>query len=362
LRGGEHPGRLQIARWLNDTPFYRDALEIVAEKARYFWWGQQVNLGLVSWSMYLAVEGQRRKISNLWAFLALAQLVNLSYAQNLFFVAVLLTPVPLPENVRDITRNSVPITSSRSAVGYLSNSKAANRIHRYSQLVEKIIPTKPEGFVPNSALYIILLLSSLTTVFLIPFASNTPSFMTVSIFSRVLPLSFLWLPYLVPTSWGTVHTHPHDAHSTYTALFRTISAISGLLHVKSSATALFYNTPESIYYRHSLLRPFKEEHRSAFDRGSTAMGRVFGAIGDHPAVTAMGWDVILSGLSLGVWAATRGLDSREMLKSSTLLFNGTQKQAENVPPSITVEAERPAKKSVFQLYPPSSPPYVNAYL
>lgn len=108
LRGGEHPGRLQIIRWLNDTPLYRDALEIVAEKARYFWWGQQINLALVSWSTYLAIEGQRRKISNLWAYLALAQMVNLSYAQNLFFVTVLLTPVPLPENVRDLTRSFVP--------------------------------------------------------------------------------------------------------------------------------------------------------------------------------------------------------------------------------------------------------------
>jgi hypothetical protein len=115
MRGGEHPGRLHLTRWLNDTPFYRDILEIVAEKNRTFWWGQQVNLGLVSWSVYLAVEGRRRNISNLWTFLALAQLVNLSYAQNLFFVAVLLTPVPLPENVREITRDSVPATSSRLA-------------------------------------------------------------------------------------------------------------------------------------------------------------------------------------------------------------------------------------------------------
>ncbi len=97
---------------MNDTPFYRDALEIVAEKARHFWWGQQVNLGLVSWSVYLAIEGQRRNISNLWAFLALSQLANLSFAQNLFFAAVLLTPVPLPENVRELTRASIP-TSSR---------------------------------------------------------------------------------------------------------------------------------------------------------------------------------------------------------------------------------------------------------
>jgi hypothetical protein len=40
-------------------------------------------------------------------------MVSLSYAQNLFFVTVLLTPVPLPENVRDLTRSSVPVTWSR---------------------------------------------------------------------------------------------------------------------------------------------------------------------------------------------------------------------------------------------------------
>jgi hypothetical protein len=113
LRGGEHPGRIHIVRWLDDTPLYRDALEIVTEKARSFWWAQQSNLGLVSWSLFLAIEGQRRKIANLWVFLTLSQLVNLSYAQNMFFVAVLLTPVPLPSNVKEITRSDMLVTSSK---------------------------------------------------------------------------------------------------------------------------------------------------------------------------------------------------------------------------------------------------------
>ena len=68
-------------------------------------------MGLVSWGMFLAIEGQRRKIPNLWAFMALGQLVNLSYAQNLFFMSVLLTPVPLAENVKHLTRTSLPATS-----------------------------------------------------------------------------------------------------------------------------------------------------------------------------------------------------------------------------------------------------------
>jgi len=39
--------------------------------------------------------------------------VNLSFAQNLFFITLLLTPVPLPENIKDLTQANVPVTSNR---------------------------------------------------------------------------------------------------------------------------------------------------------------------------------------------------------------------------------------------------------
>jgi hypothetical protein len=139
--------------------------------------------------------------------------------------------------------------------------------------------------------------------------------MTITLLSRVLPFSFLALPYVIPERWGTVHSHPHDSHPTYTKLFQYISIFSALLHVKSSFLALFYNIPDSTYYRHSLLHPFKEEHRSTLDRSTTALGRIFGAINEHPAISAQGWDVLFSGLSLGIWAAIRGLEATDMLKS-----------------------------------------------
>lgn len=46
--------------------------------------------------MLLAVEGRRRNIPLLWSYLALGQLVSLPFAQNLFFIALILTPTPLP--------------------------------------------------------------------------------------------------------------------------------------------------------------------------------------------------------------------------------------------------------------------------
>jgi hypothetical protein len=164
--------------------------------------------------------------------------------------------------------------------------------------------------------------------------------MTISLLSRALPFSFLVLPYIIPESWGVVHSHPHDTHYTYTTLFRTISTTSSLLHFKSSLVALFNNTPESTYYRHSLLHPFKEEHRSALNRSSTALSQIFGAILEHPAIAAVGTDVLLSGLSLGIWAAIRGLDPQEMLGSSVPFLPRTQKELENVSKNMKAETEK----------------------
>lgn len=114
LRGGEHPGRLQLLRWLNDTENYKDFLEIVAEKARRYWWGQQIDLATASWTLMLSIEGGRRHVPHLWAFAFLSQTVSLSFAQNLFYITILLTPVPLPGNVNDLTRSAMVVTSTRS--------------------------------------------------------------------------------------------------------------------------------------------------------------------------------------------------------------------------------------------------------
>lgn len=105
---------VQKIRWLSDTPIYQDALEIVAEKARRFWWGQQIDLALIPWSVLLTLEGTRRRIPHLFAFQCLAHLVSLSYAQNLFFVALLLTPAPLPDGSHPPSRFVPSLSVSHS--------------------------------------------------------------------------------------------------------------------------------------------------------------------------------------------------------------------------------------------------------
>lgn len=81
-----------LRAWLIETPLYRDAIEIIAEKSRRLWWGQQLEIATATWGVYLATEGWRRGVKNLAAYLLLAHLVSLSFAQNLFFIGLLLAP------------------------------------------------------------------------------------------------------------------------------------------------------------------------------------------------------------------------------------------------------------------------------
>ncbi|EHA52920.1 hypothetical protein MGG_05185 [Pyricularia oryzae 70-15] len=296
-----------LRRWLYDTPVYRDALEIVAEKARRFWWAQQADLGLVSWALLLSIEGHRRRIPHLWAYLALSQLVNLSYAQNLFYVALLLTPVPLAdEGNRGDQGDSV-----------------------FTRALRQIFPPKPANWCPHPGLFLSILFLNLGAVSLLPFVAETSattdgiiSLAVTTLATRAFSFTLVAMPAAIPVSWGTVHAHPHDAYGAYSQIFRTASLASLVLHGKASLTALVYNTPGSHVHRHIRIQgvipsslAWEDKRRTEWERTATAVTKVLGSTSDHPVVAAVGNDVLLSALSLGIWAAARALEPKHILRS-----------------------------------------------
>ncbi|KAI1105946.1 hypothetical protein F4804DRAFT_302966 [Jackrogersella minutella] len=315
---------IYIAQWLSDIPLYYDNLEIIAEKARRFWWGQQIDLATVAFSMLLSIEGRRRNIPLTSAFLILAHHVNLSFAQNLFSLALILTPSPLPSD----ESLELPVAPFRSS--------------RLVQIRNKFIIPKPK----NWYLHPFVLLSGLAlnygSIFLLPYAAETPSFANVAFLSRASTFLPLILPEIVPASWGTVFSHPHDAYSSLTTIFRAISFASFALHVKSSVIGLITSTPNSHYHRHSVFVPWDMEERTNWERSTTAFSKVMGSIYDHPAVKAVGWDVLFCALSLGLWAATRTMDVQGIIESTTPFYNfhrRTEQVVEDKRPSTPIKPD-----------------------
>ncbi|OTA81595.1 hypothetical protein M434DRAFT_401336 [Hypoxylon sp. CO27-5] len=321
---------LYIAHWLSDTPIYYDAIEIVAEKARRFWWGQQIDLATVAFSMLLSIEGRRRNIPLTAGFLLLAHLVNLSFAQNLFYLALLLIPSPLP-----------------SRTGGSKLSVASLRPSRF-------ISPKPTNWHLRPSILLMILCLNYVSIFLLPYAAETPSFVNVALFTRVLTFLPLILPKIAPMSWGTLHSHPHDAYGSATTIFRTISVASFVLHVKSSIAGLIYNIPNSHYHRHSVFFPWDVEERSNWERSTAALGKILGSIFDHPAVTAVGLDVLGCALSLGLWAAVRATDIQDIIES-TIPFYNPQRKVERIvkdeSPSTPIKADSELSEGVVSEHP-----------
>ncbi|KAH6624792.1 hypothetical protein B0J18DRAFT_457025 [Chaetomium sp. MPI-SDFR-AT-0129] len=278
--------RVYLQHWLSDVPVFTDALEIIAEKSRRLWWGQQLDLATISWTALLAIEGRRREIPHLWAYALLPHLVSLSFAQNLFYVALLQTPSPIPPEET-----------------------------RIDQLLRRVLPAKPRDWAPKLPLLLVPLVFSYLATLWLPSTAGTPTFPAAVLATKLLTLAPLAIPALVPASWGTVHREPRDAYPNITKLFNVISGVSALLQAKSTVSALLYNLPGSYKHRHSIKFPFDTEKRSKWERTATAVEKVLDALTDHPVVAAAGKDVFLSALSLGLWAAVRSTDVRNMLRS-----------------------------------------------
>lgn len=277
---------VNVARWLNDTPIYRDAREIVAEKARRLFWGQQIDLGMIVWSLLLSIEGRRRRIPYTWAYYCLAQLVSLSFAQNLFYVAMLLAPTPLPP-------------ASRPWV------------------LDRVFPPKPNNWFPHPVVTTSVLYLGRAMMALLPvMAGSTATSSWPTLVLSATSLVLLAIPTVAPRSWGAVYSSPHGAHDSHVKTFRTFSLATFVMHALSTGYALADNAPDSHHHRHSKRMPMGTAKRSDWERASTAVAKVLGSTADHPVVAAVGRDVLLSALSLGLWAAVRAMDSRQIIKAA----------------------------------------------
>ncbi|CAN8096294.1 unnamed protein product [Discula destructiva] len=286
---------LDRLRWLGDTPIYQDAFEIIAEKARRFWWGQQIELALVSWSVFVAVEGHRRGIVNLFSFMALAHLVNLSFAQSAFYVAMVLTPVPLPEDALRPTR--------------------WNCIRNY------LSPLKPRNWCLKPGYILLSVMLSYATIYVLPHVAGSPSFGRIIVLSRALTFVPLLLQTTAPPWMGVVLPQKRTVDPAFTDLFRFMAVVGCALHARALLLGLTYNMPHAQYHRHSKILPWDIEERSRWERTTTSLGKLLGALRDHTVIAGAGYDVLLSSLSIGLWAALRPLAAGDVLAAVVPLYN-----------------------------------------
>lgn len=148
---------------------------------------------------------------------------------------------------------------------------------------------------------------------------------------------FLTAHQIAPAVLGSIHSSVHSAHRSSATIFKSLSIISFLLHARQTATALLDNSPPPTYRKYSYIwNSHPETQHSTLYLARVAFSRVLGALSDNPAISAVAWDVLLSALSLCLWAVVRGLDVGDML-SATVPFKTAQEEEKHV----SFEGEKP---------------------
>lgn len=94
---GRDPAQLQdlplaIWNWSIMSTLFQDFGEAIVADSGRFLWAQSALLATLSMFFFMGSEGRDRGIPYLWSFFCLSQILPISFAQNLFYVALLLKP------------------------------------------------------------------------------------------------------------------------------------------------------------------------------------------------------------------------------------------------------------------------------
>ncbi|KAI5465291.1 hypothetical protein BGZ63DRAFT_101299 [Mariannaea sp. PMI_226] len=95
-RSLEDSAALQLGLWLRDTSLFRQAWASTLETPARTWWSLQIFGFCAIWSIELAVQAKRRGIPHPWVFMLLGQIVAISFAANVSFIAFIVYDNFLP--------------------------------------------------------------------------------------------------------------------------------------------------------------------------------------------------------------------------------------------------------------------------
>ncbi|KAI9730057.1 MAG: hypothetical protein M1834_006049 [Cirrosporium novae-zelandiae] len=282
--GGINSVKIHVQRWLDESMWAEDARTVVLSQSKRYWWTQQHYLGMIAFTVLLSIEGHRHNIPYLWAYLFIARTTSISFAQNLFFLYLLVTPA-----------------QSRSTSLLIPSPPP------FLPLSWKRYLVKPPTWTPYASAYIIPLSLMSIGVFLLPLAVHTPELNKIEGTIALLNTSILFLPTILPLRFGT--KSPSAYHKSSGTVIRSLSILSLFLHLKQTFVALADNDPGALVPHHSIWLG----NRSPLEHSSSALSRILLAPRDHPALVVISWDIILSTISLFVWVVIRNVDVQKVL-------------------------------------------------
>lgn len=159
---------------------------------------------------------------------------------------------------------------------------------------------RPAAWTPPRALYGVCVLLTFLSVAAVPWVTGTALFMRVLILPHVVLVLPSVLHAVTPAARGLRHASLRDADDYLRPLYQLAFWLAMYSQLKVGAEAVFFPlTDGALVHRHANVLPPLE---GAGSGGS--MGSLRNALYEHPAVSSVGWDVLLCSISFVCWRVT----------------------------------------------------------
>ncbi|GAA5983018.1 hypothetical protein JCM11641_004689 [Rhodosporidiobolus odoratus] len=247
LRAGVAVQDYSTQAWLRDVSLFKEAWEYVCSTPQRWWWSEQLCLWTVGpLTLLMAVEGRRHRIKSLCAYMLLGQVVAISFAQSLFFLALSVAP-SLPAKVAP-----TPAPAKSGTAQPLITRKPPSSL-TWWLLAAVILGNASVAFAPRtlfSSLFLPnLLLMHAVLVLPLVLRDNKSAPMTLSRFYMnvsIVALRFRWptlleiigkesdlslqklvprIPQLLEQQWVILNEHPAQQSIGWDVIFTSISAL-----------------------------------------------------------------------------------------------------------------------------------------
>ncbi|KAJ7061992.1 hypothetical protein C8F01DRAFT_121904 [Mycena amicta] len=235
----------RISRWLLATSLFEQAWASVCFGTVNWWWSQQLCLYTVgAWTVFLTIEGQKHQVKRVWAYMLLGQLVAISVASNLFYLALVLSP-PTPSPARQTRRAHallwIPILISLGTVAlspFTSTETGTflpNLLLMHALIVVPLVVSPIGTTIPLRTLYA---LAALSSILLHTCATYLAFPGTDDAHSRNVAASAMIITFARDT-WTTLHGHPAQSSIGWDVIWTSVSLVVWTAAELSTARALF---------------------------------------------------------------------------------------------------------------------------
>lgn len=146
----------------------------------------------------------------------------------------------------------------------------------------------------------------------------------------------------MPAKLGKRYSSAKSLHEARSTLFCSLATVAFCLHAKSTAVALQGNLPHARL--NWLPQKLEHEDHSQLAHIGIAIKSILWALSDHPAVSAVGWNVILSVISMCAWTVAGSVNVHGMLRCTVLPWLGDEAtSAKTAKSKASVSTTRPSR-------------------